>query len=42
MAVVFSKVSLLADNGSNEEFLCSGIPDREEDLKDWTAYDNFL
>lgn len=42
MAVVFSKVSLLADNGSNEEFLCSGIPDREEDLRDWTAYDNFL
>lgn len=42
MAVLFSHITLSADNGSTETFLCSGIPEKAEDLEDWTAYSNFL
>lgn len=42
MAVVFSRVSLLADNGSTEDFLVGGIPESADDLEGWTAYENFL
>ena len=42
MAVLFSKVTMTADNGSSEEFLVGGIPDCEADLEGWTAYDDFL
>lgn len=42
MAVLFSHITLLADNGSTETFLCGGIPENEKGLEDWTAYQNFL
>ena len=42
MAVLFSHVTLSAENGSTETFLCGGIPDKEADLEDLTAYQNFL
>ena len=42
MAVLFSHITLSADNGSTETFLCGGIPDKESDLENLTAYQNFL
>lgn len=42
MSVLFSKVSLTADNGSTDEFLCSGIPSCEDDLEGWAVYDDFI
>ena len=42
MAVLFSHITLSADNGSTETFLCGGIPENEEGLESWTAYQNFL
>ena len=42
MAVLFSHITLSADNGSTETFLCSGIPNKEEDFENWTTYQNFL
>lgn len=42
MAVLFSKVTVLADNGAKESFLCSGIPKREEDFEHWVKYQNFM
>ena len=42
MAVLFSHITLSAENGSTETFLCGGIPDKESDLEDLTAYQNFL
>ena len=42
MAVLFSHITLSADNGSTETFLCGGIPENEDGLENWTAYQNFL
>ena len=42
MAVLFSQVTVSADNGSKESFLCSGIPKREEDFEHWIKYQNFM
>ena len=42
MAVLFSQVIVLSDNGSKESFLCSGIPKREEDFENWIKYQNFV
>ena len=42
MAVLFSHITLSAENGSTETFLCGGIPENEEALENWTAYQNFL
>jgi len=43
MAVLFSKVALLADDcESTVEFLVCGIPQDEDDLKGYTAYDDFV
>ena len=42
MAVLFSHITLSAENGSTETFLCGGIPDREEHLENWKAYQYFL
>lgn len=42
MAVLFSQVTVSADNGSKESFLCSGIPKREANLKNWIKYQNFM
>ena len=42
MAVLFSKVTVSADNGAKESFLCSGIPEREDNLKNWIKYQNFM
>ena len=33
MAVLFSKVTVSADNGANESFLCGGIPEKKTTLK---------
>lgn len=42
MAVLFSHITLSAENGSTETFLCGGIPENESGLEHWTAYQNFL
>ena len=42
MAVLFSHITISADNGSTETFLCGGIPDKETDFDNLTAYQNFL
>lgn len=42
MAVLFSQVTVSADNGPKETFLCSGIPKREANLKNWVKYQNFM
>ena len=42
MAVLFSQVIVLSDNGTKESFLCSGIPKREANLKNWVKYQNFM
>lgn len=42
MAVLFSHITLSAENGSTETFLCGGIPKNESGLENWTAYQNFL
>jgi len=42
MAVLFSKVALLADNYSTVEFLVGGIPRESDDLAGYTAYDDFI
>lgn len=42
MAVLFSHITISADNGSTETFLCGGIPDKESDFDNLTAYQNFL
>lgn len=41
-AILFSKVILTADNGSTDEFICSGIVNCEEDLENIDAYNEFL
>lgn len=40
--MLFSKVTLTADNGSTDEFLCSGIVNSEEDLENADLYNEFL
>ena len=40
--MLFSKVTLTADNGSTDEFLCSGIVNCEEDLENADLYNEFL
>ena len=42
MAVLFSHITISADNGSTETFLFGGIPDKESDFENLTAYQNFL
>ena len=42
MAVLFSHITISADNGSTETFLCGGIPENETDFENLTAYQNFL
>ena len=42
MAVLFSKVKLIADNGCNATLLCSGCPRDNYDLEDWTIYQKFM
>ena len=41
-SMLFSKVTLTADNGSTDEFLCSGIVNCEEDLENSDLYNEFL
>ena len=40
--MLFSKVILTADNGSTDEFFCSGIVNCEEDLENNDLYNEFL
>lgn len=40
--LLFSKVTLTADNGSTDEFFCGGIVNCEEDLENVDAYADFL
>ena len=42
MAVLFSKVPGSADHAAHESFLCGGIPEREDHLKNWIKYQNFM
>ena len=42
MSVMFSKVTLTADNGSVATLLCSGEPKDHYDLEDWTIYQKFM
>ena len=42
MGVMFSKVTLTADNGSVTTLLCSGLPKDHYDLEDWTNYQKFM
>ncbi len=42
MAVLFSHITLSAENGSTKTFLCSGIPENKTGLENWTAYRDFL
>ena len=41
MAILFSKVSLKADD-SKEEFLIGGAPSDEDELSGWAPYDDFI
>lgn len=41
MAVLFSQVTISADNGAADTFLCGGIPTKADDLRDWTTYQKF-
>lgn len=40
--LLFSKVTVTADNGSTDEFFCVGIVNCEEDLENVDAYADFL
>ena len=42
MSVMFSSVTLTADNGSVATLLCSGSPKDHYDLEDWTIYQKFM
>ena len=42
MSKLFSRVSLTADNGSTDEYLCPGIPDTEEQIADTDGYCDFI
>ena len=42
MSKLFSRVSLTADNGSADEYLCPGMPDTEEQITDTDGYCDFI
>ena len=42
MAILFSKVTLTADNGNTAQLLCGGIPTSNYDLEDWLIYQKFI
>lgn len=42
MAVLISKVKLIADNGNTASLLCSGCPHDNYDLEDWKIYQKFM
>ena len=42
MSVMFSKVTLTADNGSAATLLCSGSPKDHYDLEDGTIYQKYM
>ena len=42
MSKLFSRVSLTADNGSTDEYLCPGMPDTEEQIADTDGYRDFI
>lgn len=42
MSKLFSRVSLTADNGSTDEYLCPGMPDTEEQITETDGYRDFL
>lgn len=42
MSVLFSLVRLTSDTGSYTELLCGGIPACEEDLAEWSDYEDYL
>ena len=42
MAVLFSHITLSAENGSTETFLCGGIPDNESAFENIIAYQKFM
>lgn len=42
MSKLFSRVSLTADNGSIDEYLCPGMPDTEEQIADTDGYRDFI
>ena len=42
MSKLLSRISLTADNGSMEEFLCPGTPDTEEQIADTDGYRDFI
>ena len=42
MGKLCSRVSLTADNGSTDEYLCAGIPDAEEQIADTDGYCDFI
>ena len=42
MSVMFSRVTLTADNGNTATLLCSGSPKDHYDLEDWTIYQKFM
>ena len=42
MSKLFSRVSLTADNGSTDEYLCPGMPDTEEQITETDGYCDFI
>ena len=42
MSKLFSRVSLIADNGSVDEYLCPGVPDTEEQITETDGYCDFI
>ena len=42
MALLFSKVTLTAENGNTAQLLCGGIPASNFDLEDWLIYQKFI
>ena len=42
MSLLFSQVTLTADNNAETEFLVGGIPRDTDDLEGWTGYENFV
>ena len=42
MSKLVSRVSLTADDGSADEYLCPGMPDTEEQIADTDGYCDFL
>ena len=42
MALLFSKVTLTAENGNTASLLCPGCPKDGSDLEDWIIYQKFM